>query len=359
MSTAHTADPVPTSHRARRRRATSLGLVLTAAGALLATAPAQAAAADLTVAELPLLPGTTGSFASAINDTGTVVGHSGGLPTRWAPDGTATALATLPGQTRGGATAINNSGVAVGTATLDDGTSRPVRWAADGTLSELTTPPDVAITSVLGINDSGTAVGMIVLNDTYEIHAARWNTDGTVTDLGTLPGGTYSQARAINDSGTVVGFAEDAGGVIRAVRWTPSGTIERLATPGTETSQAWGINDSGSIVGFTGTSREQALRWDSGGAVSVLAIPADAQSGRARDINDNGQITGSYYNYRFGTLPSWWEADGTFAALENPSGYCCMARPWAINNSGVIVGNLTVTGSSGERGVRWTPVVPD
>ena len=65
------------------------------------------------ITDLGTLPGSTSSIATAINNSGQVVGNSGDHAFLW-QNGVMTDLGTLPGSTSSTATAINNSGQVVG-----------------------------------------------------------------------------------------------------------------------------------------------------------------------------------------------------------------------------------------------------
>jgi hypothetical protein len=208
--------------------------------------------------------GHTHSWASDINDAGTVVGDAwkfdaSGVPlgtraVRWEASGTvATELGNLGtdihGFTYHGAYAINNAGTTVGYATTFDGEgvqqgALVVRWQAGSTvateLENLGTDGDgFTYNFGLTINNSGTVVGSAEKYDGSGVflgrRAVRWDAAGTAaTELGNLgadpEGITDNDALAINDAGITVGYAEDYDGSgtllgYRAVYWNLNGVV--------------------------------------------------------------------------------------------------------------------------------------
>jgi probable HAF family extracellular repeat protein len=193
--------------------------------------------------ELPSLPdapapgGRGDSRAESINDSGQVVGVSGGQ-----------AIGTT---------------VVFGHAFL---------WSqADGIVDLGALPGDLE-SAAKAINDHGQVVGSsgsALPGPGPHFRAFSWTPAGGMVDLGTLPGDTWSSALAINNQGQIVGTSGDGNGS-RAFLWTPAGGMVELgALPGATTSAARGINDSGQVVG---TSGSDAVLWfgDTTGPVARL-----------------------------------------------------------------------------------------
>ena len=186
---------------------------------LLICAISSAEAVQYTIVDLGTLPGDTQSWANGINNSGQVVGESGGEAFLW-QGGVTQDLGP------GAADAINNSGQVVGMGyfwdrTIDVYLTLPALWQ-DGTMTSLgagmvNSAPAInnagqivigphpcyiwqneALTRLpgraQGINDSGQVVGGFGL----------WQ-NGVVTSIGALPGYPYSMAYAINNNGQVVG----------------------------------------------------------------------------------------------------------------------------------------------------------
>src|SRR6266487_6366058 len=161
------------------------------------------------------------------------------------------------------------------------------------------------------INDNGQIVGISGICDQAvgrhtAKHAVLWEND-SVIDLGNLGALWWNTPTAINQRGDVVGFAGDPlyvnGDIVHAFIWTREDGIRHLKplkhrTPEHVDSEAYGINESGQVVGISCDADFvdcRAVIWDhssvpsdlndfKGGFSAVLAS--------AKDINDNGEITG-------------------------------------------------------------------
>lgn len=153
------------------------------------------------------------------------------------------------------ATAINNSGQVVGyfiPVPAPGVTYTPVRafLYISGKLVDLGTLGR-SITTPTDINDSAQVVGYGQIPG-GRTHAFFYGS-GRMKDLGTLPGGTQSYAYSINNSGQVVGASESAGLTLHAFLYS-EGEMQDLnklipADSGWLLSEARGINDAGQIVG--------------------------------------------------------------------------------------------------------------
>jgi hypothetical protein len=174
---------------------------------------------------LPLPPGATGAFPTALNDSGTIVGvadmASGRRAIRWQPGGGGYAvelLPLLPGELASYATGINNHGQIVGARAGLLGTPYGFGWLytdADGLVSLdakygwFATPGD--------INDNG-----IILSETQVFDLAT----KTVTDVG-LSGPASDNAIGgvvINNSGQILGnttLRSSSLNIAKVYRYTP------------------------------------------------------------------------------------------------------------------------------------------
>lgn len=196
------------------------------------------------------------TYASAINNAGTIVGESSSHAFRYS-QGTTTDLGTFGGP-YSVAASINSSGVIVGSADTPQST-HAFRYA-NGTMTDLGSL-DGRVSYAMDINDLGTIVGYStvggVTNSGYE-HAFRYQA-GVMVDLGTLAPGSSgsSEANAINSFGVIVGTSDAWGGSA----WTQHAYIYRdgvmtdlspfLAAVGLGgLSIAQDINDNGDIVGY-------------------------------------------------------------------------------------------------------------
>jgi|SRR5438093_763538 len=232
---------------------------------------------------LPNFPGGNNGFATGANNLGQVVGwaengvHDGACvspqvlqfrPAMWTlgPPDQIQDLPLIPGDTSGAATAINDNGQIVG---------------------------------ISGICDQ--AVGRHTAR-----HAVLWE-NGGVTDLGNLGAQWWNTPTAINQRGDVVGFDGDPafveGDILHAFMWTREDGIRHLKplqgrSPKHVDSEAYGINQARQVVGISCDANFidcRAVIWDHGNTPTDLNELKGSYSARlesAKDINDNGEITG-------------------------------------------------------------------
>jgi hypothetical protein len=175
----------------------------------------------------------------------------------------------------------------------------------------------------------------------------------------------------INDAGDVVGHVEDD--FPRPVLWRAGGTaVAELGGPGFGTFTR-AINNGGTIVGYgeTGKAGEdgsRAVRW-SGGTNGVelghLGLgPGKQTDAYAYAVNDSGVAVGEAQIYQSGSYRGTrgvrWEAGGTAAVelpllnLTYPGRVEAVAK--SINAAGTIVGMQTMfsgTSPIGTRAVLW------
>lgn len=286
--------------------------------------------------DLGTLPGSTSSTATAINDSGQVVGYSGNHAFFW-DNGVMTDLGTLPGDTSSTATAINNSGQVVGS-------SGKHGFLWDNSvmidLGQLLPDPDGFGTGATAINDSGQVVGY------SGKHAFLWQ-DGVMSDLGTL--GTNecnrSVATAINNNGQVAGSSSEVNSPfcaylhnISPVVWNngvmtalPFSVPRGLVTP-------TGINDVGQVAGYSQDDFGPVggWIWDNGVAYRIYLAPSFA-----RAINQSGQVVGS----RNPVGAFFWDQGVTtdIGSLPGQSG----SSANGINDCGQVVGQ------SGSHAFLW------
>jgi len=236
---------------------------------------------------LPNFPGGNNGFATGANNFRKAVGwaengvHDGAcvspqvlrfLPAMWTlgPPDQIQDLPLFPGDTSGAATAINDNDQIVG---------------------------------ISGICDQ--AVGRHTAK-----HAVLWE-NGGVIDLGNLGAQWWNTPTAINQRGDIVGFAGDPafveGDILHAFMWTREDGIRHLKplrnrTPEHVDSEAYGINEARQVVGVSCDADFvdcRAVIWDHGNTPTDLNDLKGGFSARletAKDINDNGEITGRAIN---------------------------------------------------------------
>lgn len=228
---------------------------------------------DGTMHDLGSLAPGSGSEAAGINAVGEVVGSSGtaqGLQHAflWVPkkpEGTQGKMYDLgvpAGQATSSASAINDSGVIVGSSLNADFLGgRAFVWRPDtpggttGTMTDLLQPPGVSDSGAAAISSNGLIAGTLI-TAAGQAHAFLFDT--AMHDLGTLPGGTESFGYGINSSGVVVGYSETA---VRdndhAALWA-GGHVSDLnrflpgpaQAAGYVLQLAYAINDAGQIAGI-------------------------------------------------------------------------------------------------------------
>lgn len=213
---------------------------------------------DGNIINLGILPGfaglygTVGGLANTLNESGQIVGfqyaNSGVIPIVW-QNGVPTQLSTLPGHDSAEPTDINESGTIVG-----NSGGQAVIWQ-NGIISAF---PGCAGGSAYALNDLGQSVGYCGSN------AVLWDTDG-MKIIGP------DVALGIDNNGTVIGRTSDNPLASQTYTWTASGGLQVL--PGFAWSQPFSISpDTGILVGYGELAPEPsavALAL-SGGAFLVL-----------------------------------------------------------------------------------------
>jgi probable HAF family extracellular repeat protein len=219
---------------------------------------------------LPTLGGTNGQ-ASGINNRGQIAGVSETPnidPCSFAflqveaviwEKGKIQELPPFPGDAIGSASAINDSGQVVGaTGCITTNTVRAVLWpdGPNGGVVDLGNLGGTAFDIAFDINNRGQVVGQSNLHGEILHHGFLWQ-NGMMTDLGSLPGLPTSLANAINNQGQVVGFSQDANGDdSSSVAWiwqedvmTDLNTVIASGSP-LFLKEALAINDRGQIAGY-------------------------------------------------------------------------------------------------------------
>ena len=226
---------------------------------------------------LPTLGGNNG-FATGANDAGLIVGWAENTvhdstcvapqvlqfhAVIWGPGhDEIRALPPLPGDTSGAATAINNSGQIVGiSGTCDQAVGRFT--AAHAVIWENGVPTDIGNlggntwNTPMAINEAGDVAGFAGQAgddpDNPMLRAFFWSRDRGIVDLGTLAGDATSQATGINAAGQIVGTSCSASGSCRAFLWQNGVMVDlnTLVSPHGPTmlESAQDINDAGTITG--------------------------------------------------------------------------------------------------------------
>ncbi|MGH3464326.1 MAG: hypothetical protein ACRDP9_22890 [Kribbellaceae bacterium] len=195
------------------------------------------------------------------------------------------------------------------------------------------------------INDTGHIVGVRAASQLGATRATVW-LNGRIIDLPGL-GGQDSEANAVNDAGVVVGKARNSSGSTRAAMWV-NNTIQDLGTLGNEIepSTAEDISDTGAVVGRSTTPNQgtRAFLWRDGIMRDLGSLGGG--SSYAQGVNDHDQVVGVVAlpgeprdNLNRAVLfDNGRVIDLNTRAVNLPSGIT-LASAFAINNTGVIVGN--------------------
>ena len=232
-------------------------------------------------------------------------------------------LPTFPGGNNGFATGANNLRQVIGWAEngVHDGACvspqllqfRPAMWTLGppDQIQDLPLIPGDTSGAATAINDNGQIVGISGICDQAvgrhtAKHAVLWE-NGGVTDLGNLGAQWWNTPTAINQRGDVVGFDGDPafveGDIVHAFMWTREDGIRHLKplqgrSPKHVDSEAYGINEARQVVGISCDANFidcRAVIWDHGNTPTDLNELKGSYSARlesAKDINDNGEITG-------------------------------------------------------------------
>lgn len=212
---------------------------------------------------LPLLPGFTATFPSALSDEGSVAGRAG----RAAPFGVAVhlrnqaivwdaengirGLGTLEGDSSSFASGISRDGRRISGFSVGQKGSRACVWdrSADGDSWKATLlPHETGLGSnVVAMSGSGLQVAAV---DGTEPCLWTFGDDGRWSRR-SLGAPTTLIPRAVNDSGKVVGLRNGSGGSSQAVFWTKETGCQTIEIPeGYVKSEALAVNNRGLIVGM-------------------------------------------------------------------------------------------------------------
>jgi probable HAF family extracellular repeat protein len=252
-------------------------------------------------------------------------------------------LPNFPGGNNGFATGANNLGQVVGWA--ENGVHdpnccctqvlqfRPAMWTLGppDQIQDLPLIPGDSSGAATAINDNGQIVGISGICDQAvgrhtAKHAVLWE-NGTVTDIyPDAPAPWWNTPTAINQRGDVVGFAGDPafveGDILHAFMWTREDGIRQLKplqrrVPPHVDSEAYGINEARQIVGISCDADFvdcRAVVWNNGTVptdLNELKGSYSAHLESAKDINNNGEITGRAVDPTTGVLTAYLAVPAT------------------------------------------------
>ncbi len=237
------------------------------------------------------------SFATGINDSGTVVGYSflaGASGTyhafTWTSATGMVDLGPLPGGTSTQATGINSAGEVVGAGFDARGVRVPWSWTANGGYVTLPENSGNALNYAFAVNDSGQVTGQRYIGQV--VSAFRWNpAAGTYGTIDYLPNGLHTVGTAINTRGDITGTGSTRD-QWHAILWTKkNGTLDIGGIPGQSYTAGSGINDQDEVVGFGGGDVSAGFYWSRATGPIPLQTLGGTKAG-AFGINSSSVIVG-------------------------------------------------------------------
>lgn len=207
------------------------------------------------------------------------------------------------------------------------------------------------------INNSGQIVGQSFTNNSgsSERHAFSYK-NGVMQDLGTL-GGPFSDAFGVNDAGQVVGRSEGSQGIESPFLFANNQMTNLGVLPNDWGAVAFSLNKAGATVGLSihnGSTNPFVFIpiyrgfLYKGGVMQDLSLLFGGAPSRAEDINNSGQIVGSFNFDPFdcGQGRAFLYTGDKVMELGVLPGSACSAAI-AINDAGEIVGiNSAADGSA-------------
>jgi uncharacterized membrane protein len=188
---------------------------------------------------------------------------------------------------------------------------RAVMWEPGGRRPhELRPLRGDSTSAATAINARGQVVGIsgkcdVAVGEFSAQHAVIWD-DGRPEKLPTFGGKAWNTPVDINDAGDVTGFSDfpgddDGTSNFQGFIWSKRAGIKKLGVlPGDEISQPFAINASRQIVGVScGEVACHPFIWENDVMQDVNALMAPGLHGNilsARDINDDGAITGDMFD---------------------------------------------------------------
>ncbi|MGH6645430.1 PEP-CTERM sorting domain-containing protein [Aquabacterium sp.] len=189
-----------------------------------------------------------------------------------------------------------------------------------------------------GINQSGQIVGDFTTQNGEPSRSYVLSSQGQATDIGNLGGTDGTSALDINDAGAVTGSSFNSAGQQRAFIYQ-NGTMSDLGALAwqagsglPEYSVGYGINNAGQVIGV---SSGKAFLY-SGGQMTALV-----DGGNPVDINDVGQVIGSYGDLRGNIHYFLYGKDGLVDLQEQlGASYAdwILSDIVSINNAGEMLG---------------------
>ena len=253
------------------------------------------------VTPLPFLSGFSQANVSGLTSIKEIVGYQFSTTLDWRAviwqNGVPSRLPDWPGTTLSFASAINRDDWITGYWGNDivGPGNAAIIWKPDGSMVNLNDDLAGINSQGLDINDFGQVTGWF--GSITSPQAFVWD-NGQVIELPLIPGGSTSKGRGINNLGQVVGIGKvsPAGAtpvIEHAFFWDGLTTIDLGTLPGFEKSWATDINDVGQIVGISSQPGAHAFLWRDGVMIdlnNLLPEAFDGVSMAAKAITRNGEI---------------------------------------------------------------------
>ncbi len=304
--------------------------------------------------DLGTLGGIT-SYAADINDADQVAGGATNPAGQyhafiWDEVNGMTDLGTLGGTTSSART-INASGQVIGTSTTADGETHAFIW---DNVNGMTDIPTLGGTTAdaMALNNAGQVTGNSTVVGNTASHGFFWDSVNGTVDLGTL-GGTESTAYGINASGVIVGYSPAAPGFAgdRPFRWTLTGGMVNLGTLGGN-ARATAVNDAGTVTGYTVVDGlPLPFRWTPTEPMTLLPYEDGfgVGGGEPGSINASGQIIGNIANGQRGFVT---DHQGGSAQLEGL--VTGLTQTTDINDAGQVAGSWLVFYFGEQHAMFWS-----
>jgi hypothetical protein len=232
---------------------------------------------------------------------GDPIGFTGGFLMYYAKTKSATTETfegvNFPGASQQLATAVNDSGEIVGD--YEDSSGVPHGYLqSGGAFTTIEVPFSGATwTEPGGIDNSGQIVGYWL--DATTSHGFLLS-GGTYSSFD-YPGAVFTVGNGINNHGDIVGFYGDTSGVYHGFTLS-GGTYTSIDAPGATATEAYGVNDSGDVVGIYCLTAKCADHFETfdgfvsiGGTITTITIAGATASGPT-GIDNKGAIAGVYYD---------------------------------------------------------------
>lgn len=302
-----------------------------------------------------VVPGAAGVYVADVNEAGQAVGYyvsEEGYNQAFLFDGAN--VITLPrpaGRDEAMATAINESGQIVGYASTitDDGAqTTALVWNAAAPQDYLVIGDDQAHKlNPADINDHGVVVGLASLDGAFR--AFSWTQAGGLVDDGVPPNGPDAQAywSAINNAGTIVGGWNAIFAATHATigQFGSAGILPIAAGVDDVASMAHNLDENGTAVGemdVDGSGNSVPVIFRDGTASAIPGALLGLSSGAAFGINAAGTIVGRAQDFATLDFKAFVYADGVAYDLlqqcDGDAGYPYLLKAAAINDHGVIAG---------------------